>query len=194
MMYDIIVIDNIFDGSDITSDEFNQIVIKRIKSHPGWHLSDDEEMEKKSVEEGFSDSGMLLQSYYRHPEHDFEYHSEINSIANIIFEKALEVLPIAFTKVEPVRFLWNYYNRSSTGVIHRDIGESNDGNFCSIVYHLNNSDGETIIDDNIIISKSGQCVVFDSKKIHHGTGPKKYTNRYCLNIVFKYEKLITENE
>ena len=193
-MNNIIVINNILEDDDITSEEFNRAVIKKIKNHSGWHLSDDEEMEKKSIEDGYSDSGMLLQSYYRHPDHNFEYHSEINSIANVIFEKILTIIPVSFTKIEPVRFLWNYYNRSSTGIIHRDIGEENEGNFCSIVYHLNDSDGKTVVGDNIIESKSGQCVIFDSKKIHHGTGPKKYKSRYCLNIVFKYEKLITENE
>lgn len=189
-MKDIIIIENIFDNSDVTADEFNSIVIKRIKIHPGWHLSDDEQIEKKDIDSGFSDTGMLLQSFFRDPKHDFKYHSEINSLADMIFGQIQSVLPIKFTKIEPVRYLWNYYNRSSTGVIHRDMSEKTEGNFCSIVYHLNDSDGQTVIDDNFIKSKSGQCVIFDSKRIHHGTGPTEYKNRYCLNIMFKYENLI----
>lgn len=193
-MDSIIVVDNIFEGDDILVDDFNSALIKKIKNHPGWHLSNDEEIEKKLIDSDYSDCGMLLQSFYRDPKHNFEYHSEINSIADLLLEKILTNLPIGFTKIEPVRYLWNYYNRSSTGVIHRDIGEENKGNFCSIVYHLNDSDGETIIDDNQIVSKSGQCIVFNSKRLHKGTGPKDYISRYCLNIVFKYENLIIEDE
>jgi hypothetical protein len=70
------------------------------------------------------------------------------------------------------------------------MSEKTEGNFCSIVYHLNDSDGETVIEDNFIKSKSGQCVVFNSKRIHHGTGPKEHKSRYCLNIMFKYENII----
>lgn len=189
-MKDIIVVENIFDGSDVTADEFNSIIIKKIKTHPGWHLSGDEQIEKKDIDLNLSDTGMLLQSFFRIPSHDFNYHSEINSLADMIFQQIQSKLPIKFTKIEPVRFLWNYYNRSSTGVIHRDMSEKTEGNFCSIVYHLNDSDGETVIEDNFIKSKSGQCVVFDSKRIHHGTGPKEHKSRYCLNIMFKYENII----
>lgn len=188
---DNIVIDNIFHEEDeITTDEFNQLVIKRIRQHPGWYVSGDEERELKSVGDEFSDSGMLLESFYRSPDHDFNYHSNINEIANLIFQKILSCLSINFIEIEPVRFLWNYYNRSSTGVVHRDMSEETDGNFCSIVYHLNDCDGSTVIEDEFIKSKSGQCVLFDSKKIHYGTGPSKYPNRYCLNIVFKYKEII----
>jgi hypothetical protein len=188
-MDNIIVIEDIFTGDDITSSEFNKLVINKIRNHPGWHLSGDEERENQSIESNFSDTGMLLESYYRHPDHNFDYHSDINNVASLIFDKILINLPFTFTKVEPVRFLWNYYNRSSTGVVHRDIPEKTVGNFCSIVYHLNDSDGQTVIDDESINSKSGQCVIFDSKKIHHGTGPTKFPSRYCLNIVFKYDKI-----
>lgn len=189
-MKDIIIIENIFDETNIIADEFNSIIIKKIKNHPGWHLSDDEQIEKRDIDSDLSDTGMLLQSFFRVPSHDFDYHSEVNSLAELIFQQIQSKLPIKFIKIELVRFLWNYYSRSSTGVIHRDINEETVGKFCSIVYHLNDSDGETVIDDSFIKSKSGQCIVFDSKRIHHGTGPKKIKNRYCLNIIFKYDSLI----
>jgi len=189
-MKDVIVVENIFNDSDVTADEFNSIVIEKIKRHSGWHLSNDEYVEKKDINSDLSDTGMLLQSFFRDPNHDFNYHSEINSLADMIFGQIQSILPIKFTKIEPVRYLWNYYNRSSTGVIHRDMSEKIQGNFCSIVYHLNDSDGQTVIDDNFIQSKSGQCVIFNSKRIHHGTGPKECKSRYCLNIMFKYENII----
>jgi hypothetical protein len=55
---------------------------------------------------------------------------------------------------------------------------------------LNDCDGSTIVDDDEFVSSSGQCVIFDSKKLHRGTGPKSSTKRYCLNIVFRYDSII----
>jgi hypothetical protein len=46
-MKDVIVVENIFNDSDVTADEFNSIVIEKIKRHSGWHLSNDEYVEKK---------------------------------------------------------------------------------------------------------------------------------------------------
>lgn len=190
-----ILIENLFLGEDFTSEEFNNIVINKISVHSGWYLSNDEQRQKQKVDEEYSDSGMLLESYYdssfdnRNITHN-KNNEDINMMANLILEKILLVLPFEFKNLSIVRYLWNYYNRSSTGVSHKDIDDKNLGNYCSIVYHLNTCDGQTIIDDNEFESKSGQCVIFDSKKIHRGTGPKVNPKRYCLNIIFKYDSII----
>jgi len=188
-MENIFVIENLFKDDEFNADEFNDIVIKKISTHPGWYLSNDEERQKLSVDDDYSDTGMLLESFYSQNINQSENHQEINFIGNMIYEKILESIPFEFVNPKLVRFLWNYYNRASTGVPHKDMADNIDGNFCSIVYHLNNCDGKTIIGDDEFLSKSGQCLIFDSKKLHQGIGPKKYPKRYCLNIMIEFDSI-----
>ncbi len=188
-MKNIFVIEDLFKGDEFTADEFNNIVIKKISTHSGWYISNDEERQKQSVDDEYSDTGMLLESFFSQNVNKSKNHQEINYIGNMIYEKILETLPFKFENPKLVRFLWNYYNRSSTGVPHKDMDDSINGNFCSMVYHLNNCDGKTIIGDDEFSSKSGQCLIFDSKKLHQGVGPKKYSKRYCLNIVIEYDSI-----
>lgn len=186
-----LLIENLFANDDeFSSDEFNSLVISKISVHPGWYLSNDEQRQNQKVDDVYSDTGMLLESYYDKEYNKSKSHQEINLMANLIFQKIILYMPFEFKDVTLVRYLWNYYNRSSTGVPHKDISDETPGNFCSIVYHLNDSDGYTIVDDDEFLSKSGQCVIFDSKKLHRGTGPKSSTKRYCLNIVFRYDSII----
>ncbi len=186
---EVIVIDNVFAGTDVMVSEFNAYLINKISNHHGWHLSCDEEKEQKMVGDEFSDTGMLLQSFFRNSQ-DSGQHSEINYLAELIFSQALAACPSKFTNVEPVRYLWNYYNRSSTGVVHKDMAEKIDGNYFSMVYYLNDSDGFTIVEDNKFESKSGKCIFFNSKLTHQGTGPKISKTRFCLNVIFKYSEII----
>lgn len=194
-----LLIENLHSDDEFSSDEFNDIVIKKVSIHPGWYISNDESKEKIDVPVEYSDSGMLIESFYdsRYQRNwsSSEYKSnkneydEINFMANLVFQKILNSLPFQFKEISLVRYLWNYYNRSSTGVPHNDISENIPGNFCSIVYHLNTCDGATIVGEDEFLSKSGQCIIFDSKKTHRGTGPKESPRRYCLNIVFRYESI-----
>lgn len=183
------VIENLFKDDEFTADEFNSIVIQKISTHSGWYLSNDEERQKLSVDDDYSDTGMLLESFYSQNIDKSKNHQDINYIGNMIYEKIIQSIPFEFVNPKLVRFLWNYYNRSSTGVLHKDMADSIDGNFCSMVYHLNNCDGKTIIGDDEFLSKSGQCLIFNSKKLHQGSGPKEYPKRYCLNIVIEYDSI-----
>jgi hypothetical protein len=63
-MENIFVIENLFKDDEFNADEFNDIVIKKISTHPGWYLSNDEERQKLSVDDDYSDTGMLLESFY----------------------------------------------------------------------------------------------------------------------------------
>jgi len=187
-----LLIENLFVDDEFTSDEFNNIVIGKISTHSGWYLSNDEQRQNQKVEDQFSDTGMLLESFYVKELNKSKSHEEINFMANMILEKVLLYLPFQFKDITLVRYLWNYYNRSSCGVPHKDMADDIDGNFCSIVYHLNDCDGSTVIGDDVFFSKSGQCIIFDSKKLHRGTGPKISSKRYCLNIVIKYDSIIDQ--
>jgi hypothetical protein len=191
-MKKIIVIDDIFDGvDDITSNEFNSLLIDKISNHQGWHLSRDEKEQSKKVESNFSDSGMLLQSFYNNQSEYLNSHnSDINYMASIILDRILSISDVKFTNVSTVRFLWNYYNRSSTGVKHKDIGDNIEGNYCSIVYYLNTCDGYTKVEDEYYNSTSGKCVIFNSKLNHYGRGPIEDSKRFVLNIIFKYDEII----
>ncbi len=185
---DIFFIENIFEDENITSEEFNKPLITLISKNCGWYISNDEERQKIQVSDNFSDTGMLLETFY-HKSESLEKDNDVNLIASSILSKVLELLPVEFEGVFPIRFLWNYYNRSSDGVSHRDIADFIPGNFFSVIYYLNTCDGKTIIEEESIDSVSGSCVAFNSKKIHRGTGPKKNPQRFCLNIIFQYEKM-----
>ena len=186
----VIVIDDVFRGTDVQVEEFNKWVIHKISNHPGWYLSCDEEKEGKIVAGEFSDTGMLLQSFFRNQ--DCSQHSEINYLAELIFSQAIEACPHKFTNIEPVRYLWNYYNRSSDGVVHKDMAEKITGNYFSMVYYLNDSDGFTIVEDDKFMSKSGKCIFFNSKLTHRGCGPVNSKTRFCLNVIFKYDQIISQ--
>ncbi|NBX78060.1 hypothetical protein EBQ93_01715 [bacterium] len=181
------VIDDLLLEEGLTAD-FNKLVIDKISKHHGWYLSIDDILENNQLDSKYSDTGMLLESFYNQTVKRVD-HSEINEIANLILEYVLTKAPIQFHNPKLVRFLWNYYGRSSCGVEHRDISQQIKGNFCSIVYHLNTCDGETQVEDKNYPSKSGQCIIFNSKKLHRGTGPKLDRKRFCLNIVINYDTL-----
>jgi len=189
---EVIVIDNVFSETEVNVGEFNKFVIGKISNHHGWHLSCDEEKEQKNLEDKFSDTGMLLQSFFRNSQENSQELSEINYLAELIFSQAINSCPCKFTNIEPVRYLWNYYNRSSNGVVHRDMAEKIDGNYFSMVYYLNDSDGYTIVEDSKFESKSGKCIFFNSKLIHQGTGPVNSKTRFCLNVIFKYSEIILD--
>lgn len=190
-MKNIYIIENLFTDSDeVTSDQFNELVVGKISTHSGWYISNDEQRQNIFVDGDYSDSGMLLESYFSQNPKKSEIHDDVNFIASMIYQKILETLPFNFVNPKVVRYLWNYYNRSSTGVPHKDMGDNITGNFCSMVYHLNTCDGKTMIGEDVFTSKSGQCVVFDSKRLHQGVGPKVSSKRFCLNIVIEYDSII----
>ena len=81
------VIENLFKDDEFTADEFNSIVIQKISTHSGWYLSNDEERQKLSVDDDYSDTGMLLESFYSQNIDKSKNHQDINYIGNMIYEK-----------------------------------------------------------------------------------------------------------
>jgi len=165
----IIVLDNLFD------DFFNQSIESELKRVP-WIISTD------SVEDGYSDAGFLHYSFNanRPPEQQM---GKLNFFGELIAQKILANVP-DLRHYNINRFLWNYYNQSSTGTLHPD--EHTD-NFLSITYYVNTCDGGTMIGDRFVKSESGTAAIFPSKVLHRGIGPKEDLYRYVLNILLYKE-------
>jgi hypothetical protein len=186
---DTIVIDDIFD------DDTNKVIIEYLQKQSGWHLDGDLYNFNIKYDTGdYSDTGMLLLSYETNRDNYLNQHnSTINVLGTLILDKILlKLKPMKFINYKLNRFLWNYYNKASTGIMHRDMESLTPTRYCSIVYYLNTCDGYTIIDDKEYESKSGRCVIFDSKLLHRGVGPSNDKKRFVLNIMFSYDDIIEE--
>lgn len=174
---------------------FNNHIIQQLYQSNGWQIGYDEHSiyEKDSpyytdnkLEDIFSDSGMLLQSYnYEQPDHLNHQNFKLNVLGNLIFEIIIKKqTKYTFKNKKPLRFLWNYYNRSSCGVAHIDYTKENTG---SITYYLNSCDAFTFIGNEQVNCVAGTAAIFKSDSLHRGTGPVDSKNKFVLNIVFLYE-------
>jgi|TARA_R110002020_G_scaffold475322_2_gene709578 hypothetical protein len=84
------------------------------------------------------------------------------------------------------RVIWNYYDRDSSCLFHKDFPKEN--NLVTSIINLNNNDGGTEIrfdngDLKFLPSTVNKIYLFDSKLDHRGMGPKKYYNRFSLAFV-----------
>ncbi|MFM7983486.1 MAG: DsbA family protein, partial [Candidatus Fonsibacter sp.] len=61
------------------------------------NMNDDEVflkfIKEQDINSDLSDTGMLLQSFFRDPRHNLNYHSGINSLADMIFGQIQSVIP-----------------------------------------------------------------------------------------------------
>jgi len=88
----------------------------------------------------------------------------------------------------PIRFNWNYYNKSSTGTFHTD---SEKPNSYSILYSIHDTDGGVQVADSFYKDVEGQAKLFSSCTQHKGIGPKDNLLRFNLNIVFECDAVVT---
>ena len=100
----------------------------------------------------------------------------------------IEIKNIIRLKVN-LKPLTNIYSEDDINAsIHKDMHEDN--NYISIVYYINDSDGETIIydkDKKTIIESmtpiSGGCIYFNSNYWHRASPPKETNKRLVVNMV-----------
>jgi len=171
---------------------YNNHVIEGLKNFPGWRLASMSEADSGTpLNAQFSDTGFLLQTYTRNSSDG--YNPKLNAYADIIFAKVLSQSKYAFNDVNPYRYFWNYYNTASTGILHRDILPSIDGNYMSILYNLNDNDGGTEVDNLVYTSQQGRAIMFNSRTLHKGIGPTQSKQRFSLNIVFQYSTKVLKN-
>lgn len=173
------------------SESFNAHVIDVIQKQRSWHISPDEVDQKRVVGDGYCDTGMLLSSYsFKQSEYLNLHNQNVNDLGVEIFNRIVDKQKrYAFEGLRVMRLLWNYYNRSSTGVVHRDVSDKFPDNFGSVVYYLNTCDGLTIINGVEVENRAGRAVMFNPKIEHRGTGPTTSKHKYALNILFQFETL-----
>lgn len=165
---DLIILENLFD------DFINEHIQSKLKRVP-WKLSTD------TLNENYSDAGFLhhsLNLLHKEPEVN-----ELNFFGDLVISKVKENVG-GLNDYNVIRFLWNYYNRSSTGTFHQDEESSN---FVSVIYYVNTCDGGTMVGNTFVKSESGKAVVFPSTTLHRGVGPKEDSQRFVLNILL-YEE------
>ena len=77
-------------------------------------------------------------------------------------------------------------NRQIKLLEHRDIECGVDKNYISLIYYVNDSDGDTIFKDSKekITPKANRLIIFDGSLLHTGSSPKNSKTRVLLNSNF----------
>lgn len=165
---------------------FNKYVIMRLIGQKSWSISIDDVQLDFDNPEMCSDTGMLLESFNsQFPDYVNRQNESLNAIADTIFGVVLQKQKrYKFEGIKLYRFLWNYYNRSSTGTAHIDYDSDN---YVSIIYYLNTSDAFTIVGDTSVDCVEGQSIMFNSKTLHRGTSLIQSKFKFALNIMFSYD-------
>ena len=123
-----------------------------------------------------------------------QFYKNIEPLINLAEENiGLKLKPIRIKSNLLVKqeFAKDYYNPPHTDTIR-------DGNYISMVYYINDSDGdtvffkETIYDKPNILTeifrqspKMGTAVIFNSKQYHASTPPIENNRRIIINFVFE---------
>lgn len=166
--------------------QINLKIISLLISMEKWKIASDVSTDKERIDRLLTtnpyDGGFYYESFNLFKEINDE--SELNLYAEIILFSVLEKLKLE--KIIPIRFWWNYYNRSSRGEFHKDYFEDN---MYSFIYSLNTNDGGTYIENesNFFKSNEGEVLFFKSNKKHMGIGPTDTCSRFNLNCVFKHD-------
>ena len=179
------VLNNLFDPF------FNKYIVEGLKATGGWRICTDEAYEDTDGKFGaseFSDTGHIMQTFSVSEPDVFNH--RLNAYADLIFAKVRDASEVEYRGIKPIRYFWNYYSRSSGGLTHVDIPNSEKGNFASIVYYLNDSDGGTHVGKDFFENSESRAIIFDSRTNHRGVGPKIAKQRFVLNIIFQYSDVI----
>ncbi len=173
-----VILQNLFDS------DFNNYVINRLQRSAEWRLCLDEYYLPGADDEQHSDTGFVYYTYTN----DRDW-NQINSqdpnrgYFNYIAETIVNTVTakLDMTNIQIYRLMWNYYNRSSTGVLHQD---HRDPGLFSMVYNLSHTDGGTEINGAFYQGQQGTAIIFPSESQHRGFGPSQQPRRFVLNCIF----------
>ena len=172
---------------NILPDVINKRIIFLLIQSDRWKLAKDNLKEIDLVDyltnSKGKDFGNYLQTFDE--KNDTYIDTPLNFFAEIIYEIIKEHTKYKFLK--PIRFIWNYYNNSSSTDFHKD---REDSFYLSFVYSLNTNDGGTEIDGNIYPSISGQAILFPSNILHRGLPPINTKGRFNFNCVVELERIL----
>jgi hypothetical protein len=174
------ILDNLFDPF------INQYIVKGLSACEGWRISTDHlsyDSDKSFEKSENSDSGHVLLSYAVDQPDNTNW--KLNAYADLILARVLEESKYQYKDISVMRYFWNYYSRSSSGLWHKDMFDPT-GNFNSIVYYINDSDGGTTVGDQFVQHKQSRAIIFDSRELHKGAGPVDSKQRFALNILFQF--------
>lgn len=156
---------------------------------PIWLTDNVDDTETRNTVDKCSDNGLLYRSFdIKNNEPVFE-NPHLNIFAFQILYKVTEQLNIR--NWETVRYLWNYYHKSSSSYMHVDddtYPDHDNYDYYSIIYYLNTCDGGTTVGKNFYPSIEGNCILFPSGIEHCGHAPKNDKQRFVLNIMFRVLK------
>ena len=174
---------------NILPKEVNKLILTELCNSCRWRLAFDKGPRDIYVSMLLSkidkDFGWNMRSYHR-TEH-FDENVKLNTWAQVIFYHVIETSK-KFINPIPIRFNWNYYNKSSTGNFHTD---SENPNSYSILYSIHDTDGGVQVADSFYKDVEGQAKLFSSCTQHKGIGPKDNLLRFNLNIVFECDAVLT---
>jgi len=93
-----------------------------------------------------------------------------------------------------LNFSMTNYTNENHQPIHSDVGDFkwNEEGCKSLLYYVNDSDGDTIFFDNElnittrVSPKKNRSIIFDSHNLHAGSNPIKNHMRAVINLVFKW--------
>jgi hypothetical protein len=159
--------------SSILPENINKDIIQLLKQTEGWYFGFDEKIRNSFLNE---DEGLALRTFGDNCIVNKNTQS-LNMFAHIVASIVCSKLKVEFKGLKRVNY--NFYHPLSKGKLHID---SEHPNCVSILYNLNTNDGTTEIDNSQFVSKASEAIVFDSNKVHRGTGPTKGL-RYNLNII-----------
>jgi len=174
----------IFVNSNLFNPQFNQYVDLTLRRSAEWRLCLDDRYLPGMDWTANSDSGMVYYTYT--DDRDWNMlnsqdliRAKFNYLAETILNTALPPELGGVTSIR--RVMWNYYNRSGDGILHRDYQEPG---VWSMVYNLTDTDGGTEIGDTFYQGHAGTALIFPSNLEHRGRGPRHDPYRFVLNVMF----------
>ena len=173
--------------SNLFPREFNKFLSNKLQRSAEWRLCLDEHYLPGMDADSHSDTGFVYYTYTNDRDWNMVAAQDptrgyFNHMAEAVLNTAL--IKLGYSDATVMRIMWNYYNRSSQGIMHKD---HQDHRILSMIYNLSDTDGGTEIDGKFYPGQEGTALVFPSCLDHRGYGPKDQPYRFVLNCIFSTE-------